>query len=160
MHGLSEQKLEAMAIQHCPMLEWGGIMLEEHWQFSIVQCRNMVFLCWRQWQFSIVQCWNGAVLCWRQWQFSIVQCWNGAVLCWRQWQFSIVQCRNGAVLCWLVLCAECKLCVLLQYEMVGDLFTDNEAHLMPRKRAASRTGKNAAKSKRSVGSEVCILSLH
>ena len=142
MHGLSEQKLEAMAIQHCPMLEWGGIMLEEHWQFSIVQCRNMVFLCWRQWQFSIVQCWNGAVLCWRQWQFSIVQC------------------RNGAVLCWLVLCAECKLCVLLQYEMVGDLFTDNEAHLMPRKRAASRTGKNAAKSKRSVGSEVCILSLH
>ena len=144
MHGLSEQKLEAMAIQHCPMLEWGGIMLEEHWQFSIVQCRNMVFLCWRQWQFL----------------FSIVQCWNGAVLCWRQWQFSIVQCRNGAVLCWLVLCAECKLCVLLQYEMVGDLFTDNEAHLMPRKRAASRTGKNAAKSKRSVGSEVCILSLH
>ena len=142
MHGLSEQKLEAMAIQHCPMLEWGGIMLEEHWQFSIVQCRNVVFLCWRQWQFSIVQCWNGAVLCWRQWQFSIVQC------------------RNGAVLCWLVLCAECKLCVLLQYEMVGDLFTDNEAHLMPRKRAASRTGKNAAKSKRSVGSEVCILSLH
>ena len=142
MHGLSEQKLEAMAIQHCPMLEWGGIMLEEHWQFSIVQCRNMVFLCWRQWQFSIVQCWNGAVLCWRQWQFSIVQC------------------RNGAVLFWLVLCAECKLCVLLQYEMVGDLFTDNEAHLMPRKRAASRTGKNAAKSKRSVGSEVCILSLH
>ena len=142
MHGLSEQKLEAMAIQHCPMLEWGGIMLEEHWQFSIVQCRNMVFLCWRQWQLSIVQCWNGAVLCWRQWQFSIVQC------------------RNGAVLCWLVLCAECKLCVLLQYEMVGDLFTDNEAHLMPRKRAASRTGKNAAKSKRSVGSEVCILSLH
>ena len=142
MHGLSEQKLEAMAIQHCPMLKWGGIMLEEHWQFSIVQCRNMVFLCWRQWQFSIVQCWNGAVLCWRQWQFSIVQC------------------RNGAVLCWLVLCAECKLCVLLQYEMVGDLFTDNEAHLMPRKRAASRTGKNAAKSKRSVGSEVCILSLH
>ena len=142
VHGLSEQKLEAMAIQHCPMLEWGGIMLEEHWQFSIVQCRNMVFLCWRQWQFSIVQCWNGAVLCWRQWQFSIVQC------------------RNGAVLFWLVLCAECKLCVLLQYEMVGDLFTDNEAHLMPRKRAASRTGKNAAKSKRSVGSEVCILSLH
>ena len=142
MHGLSEQKLEAMAIQHCPMLEWDGIMLEEHWQFSIVQCRNMVFLCWRQWQLSIVQCWNGAVLCWRQWQFSIVQC------------------RNGAVLCWLVLCAECKLCVLLQYEMVGDLFTDNEAHLMPRKRAASRTGKNAAKSKRSVGSEVCILSLH
>ena len=142
VHGLSEQKLEAMAIQHCPMLEWGGIMLEEHWQFSIVQCRNMVFLCWRQWQFSIVQCWNGAVLCWRQWQFSIVQC------------------RNGAVLFWLVLCAECKLCVLLQYEMVGDLFTDNEAHLMPRKRAASRTSKNAAKSKRSVGSEVCILSLH
>ena len=142
VHGLSEQKLEAVAIQHCPMLEWGGIMLEEHWQFSIVQCRNMVFLCWRQWQFSIVQCWNGAVLCWRQWQFSIVQC------------------RNGAVLFWLVLCAECKLCVLLQYEMVGDLFTDNEAHLMPRKRAASRTGKNAAKSKRSVGSEVCILSLH
>ena len=124
VHGLSEQKLEAMAIQHCPMLEWGGIMLEEHWQFSIVQCRNMVFLCWRQWQFSIVQC------------------------------------RNGAVLFWLVLCAECKLCVLLQYEMVGGLFTDNEAHLMPRKRAASRTGKNAAKSKRSVGSEVCILSLH
>ena len=142
MHGLSEQKLEAIAIQHCPMLEWGGIMLEEHWQFSIVQCRNMVFLCCRHWQFSIVQCWNGAVLCWRQWQFSIVQC------------------QNGAVLCWLLLCAECKLCVLLQYEMVGDLFTDNEAHLMPRKRAASRTGKNAAKSKRSVGSEVCILSLH
>ena len=83
-----------------------------------------------------------------------------AVLCWRQWQFSIVQCGNGAVLCWLVVCAEYKLCVLLQYEMVGDLFTDNEAHLMPRKRAASRTGKNAAKSKRSLGSEVCILSLH
>ncbi|XP_078360518.1 unconventional myosin-Va-like [Oculina patagonica] len=39
------------------------------------------------------------------------------------------------------------------YEMVGDLFTENEAHLMPRKRAASRSGKNVAKSKRSVGSE-------
>lgn len=44
---------------------------------------------------------------------------------------------------------------MLQYEMVGDLFTENEAHLMPRKRTASRAGKNVAKSKRSVGSEVC-----
>ena len=123
---------------------------------------------WRQWQFSIVQCWNGAVLCWRHWQFSIVQCRNGVILCWRKWQFSIIQCLNGRYYAGgngnstlsMVLCADCKLCVLLQYEMVGDLFTDNEAHLMPRKRAASRTGKNAAKSKRSVGSEVCILSLH
>lgn len=114
--------LEALAIQHCPVSEWGGFMLEA----MVIQHCPML-----------------------EW----------AVLCWRQWQFSIVQCRNGAVLFRLVLCAECKLCVLLQYEMVGDLFTDNEAHLMPRKRAASRTGKNAAKSKRSVGSEVCILSL-
>ena len=28
VHGLSKQQLEAMAIQHCPVLEWGGIMLE------------------------------------------------------------------------------------------------------------------------------------
>lgn len=40
-----------------------------------------------------------------------------------------------------------------EYEIVGDLFTENEAHLMPRKRSTSRAGKNAAKSKRSVGSE-------
>ncbi|KAJ7393773.1 Unconventional myosin-Va [Desmophyllum pertusum] len=40
-----------------------------------------------------------------------------------------------------------------EYELVGDLFTENEAHLMPRKRAASRAGKNVSKSKRSVGSE-------
>ncbi|XP_022802810.1 unconventional myosin-Va-like isoform X2 [Stylophora pistillata] len=40
-----------------------------------------------------------------------------------------------------------------EYEMVGDLFTENEAHMMPRKRTTSRTGKNISKSKRSVGSE-------
>ncbi|XP_074612959.1 unconventional myosin-Va-like isoform X2 [Acropora palmata] len=40
-----------------------------------------------------------------------------------------------------------------EYETVGDLFTDNEAHLAPRKRSASRSNKNVTKSKRSVGSE-------
>ena len=43
---------------------------------------------------------------------------------------------------------------MLQYEMVGDLFSENEAHMMPRKRSTSRAGKNVSKSKRSVGSEV------
>ena len=46
---------------------------------------------------------------------------------------------------------------MLQYEMVGDLFSENEAHMMPRKRSTSRAGKNVSKSKRSVGSEVCYL---
>ena len=41
--------------------------------------------------------------------------------------------------------------------MVGDLFTDNEAHLMPRKRSTARAGRNVAKAKRSVGSEVRTL---
>ena len=41
--------------------------------------------------------------------------------------------------------------------MVGDLFTDNETHLMPRKRSTSRAGRNVAKAKRSVGSEVRTL---
>lgn len=49
---------------------------------------------------------------------------------------------------------------MLQYELVGDLFTENEAHLMPRKRAASRAGKNVSKSKRSVGSEVCTYTVY
>ncbi|XP_068711585.1 unconventional myosin-Va-like isoform X2 [Montipora foliosa] len=40
-----------------------------------------------------------------------------------------------------------------EYETVADLFTDNEAHLMPRKRTTSRSGKNVTKTKRSVGSE-------
>ena len=71
MHGLSKQQLEAMAIQHCPMLEWGGIMLEalaiqhcpmSEWGGFMVEAMAIQHYPMFEW----------AVLCWRQWQFNIV----------------------------------------------------------------------------------------
>ena len=45
--------LEALAIQHCPMSEWGGFMVEamaiQHYPMF-----EWAVLCWRQWQFNIV----------------------------------------------------------------------------------------------------------